>query len=164
MIAAIHALEFYRRYREREIEAARLQGQLTASRLEALTAQLHPHFLFNTLQGISTLIYRDAEAADAMLAGLSDLLRLTLQRGKRQEIPLSEELDVLAHYVGISSVSKIAWSSRRRSPKRPYAARCHFLSSSRSWKTPSSTASHGVRGGATSRLVPSGAVIVCSSG
>ena len=102
MIAAIHALEFYRRYQEREVEAARLQAQFTASRLEALTAQLHPHFLFNTLQGISTLIYRDAKAADAMLAGLSDLLRLTLQRRKRQQIPLREELEVLSLYVGIA--------------------------------------------------------------
>ena len=101
MIAAIHALEFYRRYREREVEAARLHAQLTASRLEALTAQLHPHFLFNTLQWISTLLYRDARAADAMLTGLSDLLRLTLQRGTRQEVRLDEELEVLALYVGI---------------------------------------------------------------
>ncbi len=101
MIAAIHALEFYRRYQERELEATRLQAQLTASRLEALTAQLHPHFLFNTLQGISTLIYRDAKAADAMLTGLSDLLRLTLQRGNRHQIPLREELELLSLYVGI---------------------------------------------------------------
>lgn len=102
MIALIHAFEFHRRYRQREFDAARLQNQLTEARLEALTAQLHPHFLFNTLQGISTLIHRDAQAADAMLSRLSDLLRQTLQRGERQEAPLSEEMEMLDHYVEIS--------------------------------------------------------------
>ena len=102
MIALIHAFEFHRRYRQREVETARLQAQLAESRLEALTAQLHPHFLFNTLQGISTLMHRDVKAADAMLSRLSDLLRQTLQRGDRQEIPLGEELEVLDHYIEIS--------------------------------------------------------------
>jgi signal transduction histidine kinase len=102
MIALIHAFEFHRRYRQREIETARLQTQLAESRLEALTAQLHPHFLFNTLQGISTLMHRDVKAADAMLSRLSDLLRQTLQRGERQEAPLNEEMEMLDHYVEIS--------------------------------------------------------------
>jgi sensor histidine kinase YesM len=101
MIALIHAYEFHRRYRERELETARLQTQLVQSRLEALTAQLHPHFLFNTLQAISTLMYRDVKAADAMLSGLSELLRQTLQRNTRHEVPLSEELYILNHYVSI---------------------------------------------------------------
>lgn len=102
MIALIHALEFHRRYRHREVEAAQLQTQLTEARLEALTAQLHPHFIFNTLQGISTLMHRDVRAADAMLSRLGDLLRQTLQRGERQEASLGEELEVLGHYVEIS--------------------------------------------------------------
>lgn len=101
MIALMHAYEFHRRYRERELEAARLQTQLVQSRLEALSAQLHPHFLFNTLQAISTLMYRDVKAADAMLSGLSELLRQTLQRGARHEVPLSEELYILNHYINI---------------------------------------------------------------
>jgi len=94
MIALIHAFEFHRRYRQREVE-------LVESRLAALTAQLQPHFLFNTLQGISTLMHRDVKAADAMLSRLSDLLRQTLQRG-RQETPLREEVEMLDHYVAIS--------------------------------------------------------------
>jgi len=102
MIALVHAFEFHRRYRQREVEAARLNTQLAESRLAALTAQLHPHFLFNTLQGISTLMHRDVEAADAMLSRLSDLLRQTLQRGERQEAALSEEIEMLDHYVEIS--------------------------------------------------------------
>jgi signal transduction histidine kinase len=94
MIALIHAFEFHRRYRQREVE-------LAESRLAALTAQLHPHFLFNTLQGISTLMHRDVKAADAMLSRLSDLLRQTLQRD-RQETPLREEMEMLDHYMAIS--------------------------------------------------------------
>jgi two-component system, LytTR family, sensor kinase len=102
MITLIHAFEFHRRYRQREFEAARLQTQLAESRLEALTAQLHPHFLFNTLQGISTLMHRDVKIADAMLSRLSDLLRQTLQRGDRQEVSLSEEMEMLNNYIEIS--------------------------------------------------------------
>jgi two-component system LytT family sensor kinase len=102
LVALAHAFEFRRRYRLREIEAARLQTQLARSRLEALTAQLHPHFLFNTLQGVSTLMHRDVVAADAMLSRLSDLLRQTLQRGERQEVRLSEELEMLDNYVEIA--------------------------------------------------------------
>lgn len=102
MIALIHAFEFHRRYRQREVETAQLQTQLAESRLEALTAQLHPHFLFNTLQGISTLMHRDVKDADAMLSRLSDLLRQTLQRGDLQEVPLNEEIEMLDHYVEIS--------------------------------------------------------------
>jgi two-component system LytT family sensor kinase len=104
MIAVIHALEFHRRYREREIESARLEAQLAQTRLDALAAQLHPHFLFNTLQGISTLIHRDPAAADTMLSHLSDLLRESLARGeaRRHEVPLDEELALLEHYVAIA--------------------------------------------------------------
>jgi hypothetical protein len=102
LIALVHAFEFHRRYRQREFETVRLQAQLTQSRLEALTAQLQPHFLFNTLQGISTLMHRDVKAADAMLSRLSDLLRQTLQRQDRQEVSLGEELELLDHYIEIS--------------------------------------------------------------
>jgi two-component system, LytTR family, sensor kinase len=102
MIALIHAYEFQRRFRQKELEKAQLETQLARTRLEALTAQLHPHFLFNTLQGISTLMHRDVNAADAMLSRLGDLLRRTLQRSDRHETSLSEELEVLNEYVQIS--------------------------------------------------------------
>jgi LytS/YehU family sensor histidine kinase len=63
---------------------------------------LQPHFLFNTLQGISTLITRDPVAADKMLTDLSDLLREVLRRGEKQEVELGEELRVLESYLEIS--------------------------------------------------------------
>ena len=104
MIAVIHALEFHRRFREREVESARLEAQLARARLDALAAQLQPHFLFNTLQGVSTLMHRDVRAADAMLARLSDLLRRALEAGKagRHEVTLGEELALLEDYVAIA--------------------------------------------------------------
>ncbi|MFW6085154.1 MAG: sensor histidine kinase, partial [Gemmatimonadota bacterium] len=69
--------------------------------LSALEMQLHPHFLFNTLHAISTLMHRDVEAADRMLARLSDLLRLTLENAGTQEVLLKEELDFLEQYLEI---------------------------------------------------------------
>jgi LytS/YehU family sensor histidine kinase len=95
-------LEARTRAHDRELDAARAKSQLAEARLEALTAQLQPHFLFNTLQAISTLITRDPVAANTMLASLSDLLREVLRRGERREVPLEEELRVLAPYLDIS--------------------------------------------------------------
>src|SRR5690349_15371467 len=73
-IGAIHTIEFYRRYRERESLAHRLSAELSKAQLEALRAQLHPHFLFNTLNAIATLVHTDPDAADDMIARLSGLL------------------------------------------------------------------------------------------
>ena len=104
LLGIVHALVFYEGFRDREVQAAELRAQLSASQLEALSAQLHPHFLFNTLQGISTLMHRDPGGADAMLSQLSELLRRTLRRGDRQEVPLGEEMELLGYYVGIMQV------------------------------------------------------------
>jgi signal transduction histidine kinase len=101
LLAVVLSIEYWRGLREREMQAARLQTQLAEARLDALAAQLHPHFLFNTIQGISTLIHRDPDAADGMLARLSTLLRHTLQREAGHEIPLREELELLDLYLGI---------------------------------------------------------------
>lgn len=104
VIAAVHAIEFHGRVREREVLTSRLQARLSEAQLEALTARLHPHFLFNTLQGISTLVYRDPAAADAMLGHLSTLLRGTLQRATRHEVTLADELALLEEYLAIVQV------------------------------------------------------------
>ena len=96
-IGVIHAIEYYRESRERELEATRLA-------LENLRAQLQPHFLFNTLQSISTLIHRDQAAADRMLTDLSELLRLSLRSTASQEVPLRDELVFLDRYLDIMRV------------------------------------------------------------
>ena len=104
LLAVIHAVEFQRRGMEQTAQAARLETLLAESRLEALTAQLQPHFLFNTLHSVSTLMHRDVEAADTMLARLGDLLRRTLDDRARSELPLSEELCLLDSYLDIVRV------------------------------------------------------------
>jgi sensor histidine kinase YesM len=96
-VGVIHAIEYYRESRERALEATRLA-------LENLRAQLQPHFLFNTLQSISTLIHRDQPAADRMLTDLSDLLRLSLRSSASQEVPLREEIGFLNRYLDIMRV------------------------------------------------------------
>jgi len=95
VIGVSHALDFHRESQERALTAAQLETRLVEASLQSLQRQLHPHFLFNTLHTISALMHRDPEAADAMLAQLSDLLRLTLDRVGTQEVPLKEELDFL---------------------------------------------------------------------
>ena len=96
-----HALDFHRESRERELTEAQLRTRLAEAQLQSLQRQLHPHFLFNTLNTISALMHRDTEAADEMLEKLSDLLRLTLDRVGTQHVPLSDELDFLKKYLEI---------------------------------------------------------------
>jgi sensor histidine kinase YesM len=103
-----HAYDYYRRFRERErravqleIEAAVLEKQLAQSQLDALRMQLHPHFLFNTLNSISVLMRDDVQAANRMLLRLSELLRIALKSESKQEIPLRQELEFLGGYLEI---------------------------------------------------------------
>lgn len=100
IMVVAHAIDLYRRYRERERRTMQLETQLTRAQLEALKNQLHPHFLFNTLNTISALLHRDVEAADRVVSRLGDLLRLSLQGGE-QEVTLNQELRFLQHYLDI---------------------------------------------------------------
>jgi len=97
IVAAAHGVTYYERSRERDQLAARLADV----RLQLLSMQLQPHFLFNTLNTIAELVHDDPDAADRMIAGLSDLLRKTLDLGPTQEIPLAAELDLLGRYLDI---------------------------------------------------------------
>ncbi|HWT02049.1 MAG TPA: histidine kinase [Pyrinomonadaceae bacterium] len=100
-----YAFDYYARFREREFRASQLEAQLAQAQLQALKMQLHPHFLFNTLNAIAGLIRdRKDKAAVNMLAGLSDLLRHTLENAGKQEIPLREELDFLELYLDIQQM------------------------------------------------------------
>jgi two-component system LytT family sensor kinase len=98
------AYNYYQRYRERELQASQLEARLAQSRLQVLKMQLHPHFLFNTLNAISELIYKDPESADRMLTDLSDLLRLSFENLEVQEIPLKQELEFLEKYLEIEQM------------------------------------------------------------
>ncbi len=96
-----HSLNYYHRYLKGELKASQLETQLAQSQLQALKMQLHPHFLFNTLNAISELVHKDPEAAEEMIANLSDMLRLSLDRVGVQEIPLKQELEFLKKYLEI---------------------------------------------------------------
>ena len=92
---------YYQRYREQEQAKAELEIQLANAQLSALRMQLNPHFLFNTMNSISSLMRSDVEAADAMLEQLSCLLRLSLERGESQLVSLREELDFIELYLAM---------------------------------------------------------------
>jgi two-component system LytT family sensor kinase len=101
VVIAISALDYYRLYRDRELRAARLEAALTSAQLHALQSQLQPHFLFNTLNSIASLIPDDPEAAEEMVESLSELLRAALHEAGHFEIPLQRELELLDQYVRI---------------------------------------------------------------
>src|SRR5579871_4270626 len=94
-------LGYYQRFREKERAESQLQSQLVQAQMRALRMQLNPHFLFNTMNGISSLMHSDVEAADLMLEQLSRLLRITLQRGDAQFIPLSDEMEFIEMYLAM---------------------------------------------------------------
>src|SRR5204862_2152429 len=101
LVGLAHALAYRRESESRALGAAHLETRLVEAQLQALQRQLHPHFLFNTLNTISGLIRTDAEAADVMIDRLGDLLRMTLHTSSTQEVPLKDELDVLQKYLEI---------------------------------------------------------------
>jgi two-component system, LytTR family, sensor kinase len=103
-VAIFRGVDYYERYRDRELRASQLEGQLAKARLQALKAQLDPHFFFNTMNSISSLMHRDIEKADAMIAGLSNLFRLNLQRGDEQEVTLGEEMEFLEQYLELQQL------------------------------------------------------------
>jgi hypothetical protein len=105
VVGVCYAIDYYRKYREREFVAAQLETQLAQAQLDSLRMQLHPHFLFNTLNGIVGLV-RDKknDTAVTMLVGLSDLLRHALEHSDRQEIELKEELNFIRLYLKIQQM------------------------------------------------------------
>ncbi len=104
VVVATHAVELYQQSREREHRELELKRRLAEARLRALQMQLNPHFLFNALHGISALMYRDIEAADAMLVRLSELLREALRRSDEPWVPLQDELSFLDRYLAIELI------------------------------------------------------------
>ena len=111
VFAAALARDYFLRYQARleettmlQAQAARLEAQLADARLTALRSQLNPHFLFNTLNAISSLVERDPRGVRKMIARLGELLRHTLEETESQEIVLERELELLRRYLEIMEV------------------------------------------------------------
>ena len=105
IVGAWYAFDYYRKYASREQQAAALQVQLAQANLRALKMQIHPHFLFNTLNSIAALVRKgENKPAVRMLGQLGDFLRIALENKGQQEIPLEQELDFLKRYLDIERV------------------------------------------------------------
>jgi signal transduction histidine kinase len=104
VLSGLLALTWYRRVRERDLAASRLQAQLSDAELRALKMQLHPHFLFNTLHAISVLIRENPTSAQRTVTLLGDLLRATLATAGIQVVTLREELNFLRRYLEIEEI------------------------------------------------------------
>jgi two-component system, LytTR family, sensor kinase len=101
IVGIFYGLDYYFAERDARIRAAQLEGQLAKAELEVLKGQLQPHFLFNTLNLISSLIHTDAAVADDMIGDLGALLRLSLKSQASHEVPLAEEMKALELYLNI---------------------------------------------------------------
>jgi hypothetical protein len=101
LVGGMKVRALYDQSRTRALRASQLETKLAQARLEALRGQLQPHFLFNTLQAATTLIYEDPEGAEEILLSLSELLRSSLEELSDQEVPLAREIRFLEHYVVI---------------------------------------------------------------
>ncbi|MDD2710626.1 MAG: histidine kinase [Verrucomicrobiae bacterium] len=104
LVGMSHAVNYYRRSKERERRAMELEKHLMEARIRALQLQLQPHFLFNTLNAIAALVHKDADKADEMITNLSELLRVSLRNSTRQEVSLQEELALVDLYLEIQQV------------------------------------------------------------
>jgi hypothetical protein len=105
LVGIAHATRYYGLMMERRTREAELERQLLQARLQALESQLHPHFLFNTLHTVGSLIrVGEHAAALRMLSGLGDLLRQALRNRDAQEVPLRDELDFVGRYLDVERV------------------------------------------------------------
>ena len=104
IVIAVHTLLYYQSFRASELAQSSLKTDLAQAQLRALKMQLHPHFLFNTLHSISSLVLEDPPKANSMIARLGDFLRLTIDNSDQQLVTLKEETEFLRCYLDIEQV------------------------------------------------------------
>jgi signal transduction histidine kinase len=104
IILVAHALSYYGRFRDRELHSTKLEMELARSHLQTLKTNLQPHFLFNTMHSISSLMHTNVKAADKMMTRLSDLLRMSLESDELQVTTLNRELEFVAAYLEIEKI------------------------------------------------------------
>lgn len=105
LVGLAHALAFRAESRARALTAARLDAELSQAKLQALQQQMHPHFLFNTLQSVAVLMHKDVDAAERMIERLGGLLRASLRHGNQVLVPLRRELEYAGHYLAIEQTN-----------------------------------------------------------
>ena len=101
---AAHAFIYYQDFKAGEVRQSELKAQLAQAQLQTLKMQIHPHFLFNTLHSISSLVLEDPPRANSMIARLGDFLRLTLEHSDEQMVTLKQEIEFLRCYLEIEQV------------------------------------------------------------
>jgi two-component system LytT family sensor kinase len=101
VVGGWQAMQYSQQYLASQLRLERLERNFSEARLNALRMQLDPHFLFNALNTISSLITHQPRHARDMIEQLGDLLRLSLESGRRQQVRLGEELEFLGHYLAI---------------------------------------------------------------
>lgn len=101
VVGGWQAVQYSQHYLASQLKFERLERNFSEARLNALRMQLDPHFLFNALNTISSLVASQPKLARGMIEQLGDLLRLSLESGRRQQVRLSEELEFLGHYLAI---------------------------------------------------------------
>jgi len=104
IVIGAHALLYYDDFRTGELQQSSLKAQLAQAQLRALKMQVHPHFLFNTLHSISSLVLEDPPKANSMIARLGDFLRLTLDHADHELVTLKEDPEFLRAYLDIEQV------------------------------------------------------------
>lgn len=104
VMGILYGLDYYQKSKEQQYKLSQLEAKLAQAEVQAMKMQLHPHFLFNTLHAISTLMHRDPDAADKMITQLSNLLRISLENIGVQEVTLEEELNFLDQYIEIQKM------------------------------------------------------------
>jgi signal transduction histidine kinase len=104
VVIAAHAAVYFQRLQRQELEQLALKEALAQSELQTLQMQIQPHFLFNTLNGISSLVHSDADRAEQMILRLSSLLRRTLKQDGSDLVRLSDELHLAEDYLDIEGM------------------------------------------------------------
>ncbi len=104
LFAIIAALDYRKQFLSKQVELAQLESRFSSAQLNALRLQLHPHFLFNTLNTISSLMEFDKKKAQKIVSQLGSMLRNVLDQNKQSRIPLREELDFIKNYLNIEQV------------------------------------------------------------
>jgi two-component system LytT family sensor kinase len=161
--ALYYAINFFLQVEEQNDQLIRLENQATSAQLAMLRYQLNPHFLFNTLNSISTLVLlKQTEPANAMLSRLSSFLRYTLINEPTGRVTVAQEVETLKLYLDIE---RMRFEERLRTTFRIEAVRkprcCPRCCSSLSSKTPSNMRSARRKAGAEITIAARNSSVQC---